>query len=469
MLTPLILSGGSGLRLWPLSRRLYPKQFHNIVHNGTLFQKTIARIPSNTSPPIIVCNEEHRFIVAMQLKEVGIKEKSILLEPEGRNTAPAITIGCLQAMEEDKDAIMLVMSSDHVINDPSNFAKAINIAEKEAKEGYIVTLGVRPTKPSIGYGYIEIDEVSHSKNIAYKVKKFVEKPNLDLANDFIKSPNFLWNSGIFIFSAKTFIDEIKMFNKTIYEKCYSSFQKKTTDIDFIRLDANEFSKAPNISIDYALMEHTLKAKVVILESDWSDVGTWDSVYEILNKDKDGNYFFGNVISEKVENTLCYSDTKLTALIGINNLIVVDTKDALLISEKNKENELKKIVADLRKKTTKQVDQHTTVFRPWGYFVSLAEDQFYHAKKIVLYPNSRLSLQKHSYRSEHWVVLKGQATVYRNDEIINLNENESTFIPQGMKHRLENNSDQNLEIIEIQTGSYFGEDDIMRFEDDYNRG
>lgn len=405
----------------------------------------------------------------MQLNEVGVKEKSIILEPEGRNTAPAITIGCIRAMEDDKDAIMLVMSSDHVIEDSSNFAETIKIAVKEAKKGYIVTLGVKPTKPSTGYGYIETDKAVNSKNIAYKVKNFVEKPNLNLANKFLKSPNFFWNSGIFIFSAKTFINEIKIFNKDIYEKCYLSYQNKTTDYDFIRLGTNEFLKAPDISIDYALMEHTKKAKVVILESNWSDVGTWDSVHDVLNKDEDGNYFFGNVVSEKVENTLCYSDTKLISLIGVKNLIIVDTKDALLISEKYKESELKKIVENLRKQAYKQVDQHSTVFRPWGYFISLAEDEIYHTKKIVLYPNSRLSLQKHSHRSEHWVVLKGHATVYRNSEIIDLHENESTFIPQGMLHRLENNSEQNLEIIEIQTGSYFGEDDIVRFEDDYNRG
>ena len=469
MITPIILSGGSGKRLWPLSRELYPKQFHNIIKGETLFQRTIKRVPLASYEPIIICNENHRFIVAEQLRQIDTKVNSIILEPIGKNTAPAIALGCLRAMEKSEDSIVLVMSSDHLVDNNKKFSNAISIASEEAKKGSLVCLGIKPNKPSTGYGYIEIDRSAKlDKNIALEIKNFYEKPTKERAEDFIKSGDFFWNSGIFIFSAKIFLRELQKLNKKIFNSCKLSYENKSIDSDFLRIDKSSFDKCPNISVDYAVMEKTDKSKMVMLDSRWSDVGTWDSIYDSMEKDKDGNILYGDIEHSNVNNSLCYSQDKLVALIGISNLIVINTSDAILISEKNKENELKELVNTLETSNRKEAEVHTKAYRPWGYYISLKEDVNYHIKKIVLYPDSRISLQKHTSRSEHWVVLKGKATVFRDNTEFELNENESTFIPENMLHRLTNNTGYDLEIIEIQTGDYFGEDDIERFDDDYLR-
>ena len=466
MIVPVILSGGSGTRLWPLSRKLHPKQFINLVNETTLFQDTILRLPKDVAEPLIICNEEHRFLAAEQLRAIGKKTKGIILEPEGRNTAPAVALGALQFINKGEDPILLVLSADHLIKNIEAFHQSITIASELAENNKLITFGVVPDKAETGYGYIEAN--INNTDDYYSIKSFTEKPNQKNAKKYLDSVNYLWNSGMFMFKASVFLSELEKFEPEILSACKKSCTTKNIDSDFIRIDNDAFHQCPNESIDYAVMEHTKNGVVVPLDANWSDVGSWSSLWDIKTKDNNDNVSKGDVFLEDVKNTYTYSSNRLVSVIGVSNLVIVDTQDALLVADKQQTHNIKKIVARLNNDKRSEVDNHRKVFRPWGYYDSVDSGEGFQVKRIVVNSGAKLSLQKHKYRAEHWVVVKGVALVTCGDKIFELVENQSTYIPQGSIHRLENHQDIPLEIIEIQTGSYLGEDDIIRFEDDYQR-
>ena len=466
MIVPVILSGGSGTRLWPLSRKLHPKQFINLVNETTLFQDTILRLPEDVAEPLIICNEEHRFLAAEQLREIGKKTKGIILEPEGRNTAPAVALAALQFINKGEDPILLVLSADHLIKNIETFHQSITIASELAENNKLITFGVVPDKAETGYGYIEAN--INNTDDYYSIKSFTEKPNQKNAKKYLDSVNYLWNSGMFMFKASVFLSELEKFEPEILSACKKSCTTKNIDLDFIRIDNDAFHQCPNESIDYAVMEHTKNGVVVPLDANWSDVGSWLSLWDIKTKDNNDNVSKGDVFLEDVKNTYTYSSNRLVSVIGVSNLVIVDTQDALLVADKQQTHNIKKIVARLNNDKRSEVDNHRKVFRPWGYYDLVDSGEGFQVKRIVVNSGAKLSLQKHKYRAEHWVVVKGVALVTCGDKIFELIEDQSTYIPQGSLHRLENHQDIPLEIIEIQTGSYLGEDDIIRFEDDYQR-
>ena len=466
MIVPVILSGGSGTRLWPLSRKLHPKQFINLVNETTLFQDTILRLPKDVAEPLIICNEEHRFLAAEQLREIGKKTKGIILEPEGRNTAPAVALAALQFINKGEDPILLVLSADHLIKNIEAFHQSITIASELAENNKLITFGVVPDKAETGYGYIEAN--INNTDDYYSIKSFTEKPNQKNAKKYLDSVNYLWNSGMFMFKASVFLSELEKFEPEILSACKKSCTTKNIDSDFIRIDNDAFHQCPNESIDYAVMEHTKNGVVVPLDANWSDVGSWSSLWDIKTKDNNDNVSKGDVFLEDVKNTYTYSSNRLVSVIGVSNLVIVDTQDALLVADKQQTHNIKKIVARLNNDKRSEVDNHRKVFRPWGYYDLVDSGEGFQVKRIVVNSGAKLSLQKHKYRAEHWVVVKGVALVTCGDKIFELVENQSTYIPQGSLHRIENHQDIPLEIIEIQTGSYLGEDDIIRFEDDYQR-
>ena len=466
MIVPVILSGGSGTRLWPLSRKLHPKQFINLVNETTLFQDTILRLPKDVAEPLIICNEEHRFLAAEQLRAIGKKTKGIILEPEGRNTAPAVALGALQFINKGEDPILLVLSADHLIKNIEAFHQSITIASELAENNKLITFGVVPDKAETGYGYIEAN--INNTDDYYSIKSFTEKPNQKNAKKYLDSVNYLWNSGMFMFKASVFLSELEKFEPEILSACKKSCTTKNIDSDFIRINNDAFHQCPNESIDYAVMEHTKNGVVVPLDANWSDVGSWSSLWDIKTKDNNDNVSKGDVFLEDVKNTYTYSSNRLVSVIGVSNLVIVDTQDALLVADKQQTHNIKKIVARLNNDKRSEVDNHRKVFRPWGYYDLVDSGEGFQVKRIVVNSGAKLSLQKHKYRAEHWVVVKGVALVTCGDKIFELVENQSTYIPQGSIHRLENHQDIPLEIIEIQTGSYLGEDDIIRFEDDYQR-
>ena len=466
MIAPVILSGGSGTRLWPLSRKLYPKQFINLVNETTLFQDTILRLPKDVAEPLIICNEEHRFLAAEQLRKIGKKTKGIILEPEGRNTAPAVALAALQFINKGEDPILLVLSADHLIKNIEAFHQSITIASELAENNKLIAFGVVPDKAETGYGYIEAN--INNTDDYYSIKSFTEKPSQKNAKKYLDSVNYLWNSGMFMFKASVFLSELEKFEPEILSACKKSCTTKNIDLDFIRIDNDAFHQCPNESIDYAVMEHTKNGIVVPLDANWSDVGSWSSLWDIKTKDNNDNVSKGDVFLEDVKNTYTYSSNRLVSVIGVSNLVIVDTQDALLVADKQQTHNIKKIVARLNNDKRSEVDNHRKVFRPWGYYDLVDSGEGFQVKRIVVNSGAKLSLQKHKYRAEHWVVVKGVALVTCDDKIFELVENQSTYIPQGSLHRIENHQDIPLEIIEIQTGSYLGEDDIIRFEDDYQR-
>jgi len=466
MIVPIILSGGSGTRLWPLSRKLHPKQFINLVNETTLFQDTILRLPKDVAEPLIICNEEHRFLAAEQLREIGKKTKGIILEPEGRNTAPAVALAALQFINKGEDPILLVLSADHLIKNIEAFHQSITIASELVENNKLITFGIVPDKAETGYGYIEAN--INNTDDYYSIKSFTEKPSQKNAKKYLDSGNYLWNSGMFMFKASVFLSELEKFEPEILSACKKSCTTKNIDSDFIRIDNDAFHQCPNESIDYAVMEHTKNGVVVPLDANWSDVGSWSSLWDIKTKDNNDNVSKGDVFLEDVKNTYTYSSNRLVSVIGVSNLVIVDTQDALLVADKQQTHNIKKIVARLNNDKRSEVDSHRKVFRPWGYYDLVDSGEGFQVKRIVVNSGAKLSLQKHKYRAEHWVVVKGVALVTCGDKIFELVENQSTYIPQGSIHRLENHQDIPLEIIEIQTGRYLGEDDIIRFEDDYQR-
>ncbi len=466
MITPLILSGGSGSRLWPLSREIYPKQFIKIINNNSLFQDTILRLPDNLLDPLIVCNEEHRFIVAEQLKQINSSNQGIILEPTGKNTAPAIAISAIQLLEKQEDPTMIVLSADHLIEDKSKFLKALITGSKIAKKGKMVTIGIKPNRPELGYGYIEID--NSQKDEYYKILSFKEKPNFKSVKKYLKSKKYYWNSGIFIFKASVYLSELKKFEPEIYEICKKSSFNAVKDLDFIRIRSEQFNECPSKSIDYAVMEKTNNGVVVPFDGGWADIGSWDAIWNAKIQDSNHNVKEGDVILNKVNDSFIKSSNRLIVANDVSDLIIIDTQDALLVSSKKSSQDIKDIVKNLKKDGRKEVDNHRKVFRPWGYFDSIDNGKGFQVKRISVNPGAKLSLQKHKKRCEHWVVIKGIALITCGDKVFKLKENESTYIPKGEVHRLENEEETPLEIIEIQTGTYLGEDDIIRLEDDYDR-
>ena len=467
------MCGGIGTRLWPLSRKSFPKQFLSIssLNKKSLLQNTQKRLEGidNLIEPILICNKDHRFVVAEQMREIDINPHSILLEPFGRNTAPAILLAALKSLEIEDNPHLLILSADHQIHNDIKFRDLIEIGVSYSEKDKLVTFGVIPRSPEIGYGYIKSEKPFNLQNIeGINISKFIEKPNLETAKELIKDKSYTWNSGIFLFKAKTIINEIKDLNLEIYEACRKTFENSIMDLDFQRLDEKSFEFCPNISIDIAVMEKTNKGIVLPLDAQWSDIGSWKSVWENSRKDINGNVEKGNVLTQNTENCYLQSENKLLVTLGIKDLVIINTDDATLVADKNQSENIKDIVSELQIRNIKEADLHKKGFRPWGFYISILEDKRWQVKIIHVNPGAKLSLQMHHHRAEHWVVVKGTAQVEIDGKKTTLSENESTYIPLGSKHRLSNLGKIPLELIEVQSGSYVDEDDIVRFEDLYGR-
>ncbi len=475
MIIPVILSGGSGSRLWPLSRQLYPKQLLALTGENTLIQQTANRLRGmdDAAPPIVICNEEHRFLVAEQMQETGIKPDAIILEPVGKNTAPAVAVAACHAVEKEEDALLLVLPADHIIKRLDVFQDAVQAGSAHAERGNLITFGIVPQSPETGYGYIRrgevVQEFEHRMVKAiYRVDKFVEKPDLSTAEQYVKSGEYFWNSGMFLFRASTFLEELKKFEPEMFKYAQLAYSRAVKDLDFTRLDKEAFEQCPADSIDYAVMERTDKALVVPVDAGWSDIGSWSALWDAGLKDSDGNVLHGDVITHDTKGSYLYSDGRLIAAVGLRDHIVIETADAVLVAPKARVQEIKTIVNYLKGLNRQEAYLHRRVYRPWGSYETISKGDRFQVKLITVNPGATLSLQLHHHRAEHWIVVKGTALVTRGDEKIMLSENQSTFIPLGMKHRLENPGVIPLELIEVQSGSYLGEDDIVRLEDVYGR-
>lgn len=464
---PVIMAGGSGSRLWPLSRELYPKQFLNLNGDLTMLQSTISRLQQlDCESPLVICNEEHRFLVAEQLRHLGKLANNIILEPVGRNTAPAIALAALTALQTfEQDPLLLVLAADHVIRDEEAFVASIKRAISHAESGKLVTFGVVPTHAETGYGYIRRGSEQQD---AFSVSQFVEKPDTTTAECYIASGEYYWNSGMFLFRASRFLSELKSFCPDIYTACSSAVGTVNPDLDFIRVDKAAFLSCPSDSIDYAVMEKTSDAVMVPMDAGWSDVGSWSSLWEISPKDVSGNVFRGDVLQHGSNNNYVFAESALVSLIGVDNLVVVQTKDAVLVVEQKKVQDVKNIVEVLKRSGRHEHKVHREVYRPWGKFDSIDNGGRYQVKHITVKPGEKMSLQIHHHRAEHWIVVSGTARVTNGDRVYLVTENESTFIPVGAVHSLENPGKVPLELIEVQSGAYLAEDDIVRLEDRYGR-
>lgn len=463
MIVPVILAGGSGSRLWPMSRSVYPKQFLPLVSGRTLFQETILRaqsIPESVAP-LILCHHEHRFLVAEQLKQIGVTDAVIILEPVAKNTAPAAVIAALFYLHHPDNPELLVLPADHIFQDNKSFIDAVNSAKQFADADWLVTFGVDPEYPETGYGYIKVND-------AFKVEKFVEKPDLATAESYLASKKYYWNSGIFMFRSASFIDEVQKFSPDILKVCQQALNAATKDLDFIRLNKNIMETCPSNSIDYAIMEHTQRAMLVPLKAGWSDAGSWTSLWDFQKQDQNGCVVQGDVITENVRDCYLRAESRLLAAIGVSDHIVIETADAVLVAHKDFSQSVKTIVDQLKQRKRIEAEAHRKVYRPWGCYEIIDSGERFQVKRITVNPGSSLSMQLHHHRSEHWVVISGTAEVIRGQEMFNINPNQSTYIPQGVKHRLINSGQIPLEIIEVQSGDYLSEDDIVRFEDVYGR-
>ena len=469
MLTPVILSGGAGTRLWPLSRELYPKQLLPLMGERTMLQDTVGRLNGlGAAAPVVVCNDAHRFLVAEQLRLINTAPRAIVLEPFGRNTAPAIALAALAALKtapDGEDPVLLVLPADHVIRDVAAFHSAAAIARVSAEAGQLVTFGVVPHAPETGYGYIRRGE---SLGAIQRIAQFVEKPNLTRAQSFIESGDHYWNSGMFVFRARRYLEELEKFAPAIAVACRESFLASKADLDFTRVDAERFESCPSDSIDYEVMEKTADAVVVPLDAGWSDVGSWASLHAASDADASGNVSRGDVLTEDSSGCYLYSESRLVAAVGLKDHVVVETKDAVLVAPKDRVQDVKALVSQLKKSGRYEHSLHREVFRPWGSYDSLENGSRFQVKRLSVKPGAQLSLQLHHHRAEHWVVVSGTARITRGEETFLLEENQSTYIPVGVKHRIENPGKIPLQVIEVQSGSYLGEDDIVRFEDRYGR-
>jgi mannose-1-phosphate guanylyltransferase/mannose-6-phosphate isomerase len=472
MITPVILSGGAGTRLWPLSRELYPKQLLPLTGARTMLQETVLRLQGLTAgPPVVVCNEAHRFLVAEQLRQLHIEPRATLLEPFGRNTAPAIALAAhaalkgLPAQPDALDPLLLVLPADHVIRDLAAFHTAVRAALAAAEAGQLATFGIVASAPETGYGYIERGAPSGT---AFRIARFIEKPNSERAREFVASGHYFWNSGMFLFRARRYLQELERFAPQMARICEQAFRGAREDLDFLRIDPGLFEACPADSIDYAVMEKTADAVVVPLNAGWSDVGSWSSLHAASDADAHGNVTHGDVICEDTEGSYLYSQSRLVAAVGLKDHVVVETKDAVLVAPRERVQDVKKLVLRLKERGRYEHSLHREVFRPWGSYDSLENGPRFQVKRLKIKPGATLSLQMHHHRAEHWIVVAGTARITRGEEEFLLEENQSTYIPIGVKHRIENPGMIPLEIIEVQSGSYLGEDDIVRFEDRYGR-
>jgi mannose-1-phosphate guanylyltransferase len=471
MIVPMIMAGGSGSRLWPLSRSLYPKQFLPLVSENTMLQDTCERLNGiEHQLPIFVCGEEHRFTIAEQLRSGGYSSGGIILEPVGKNTAPAVALAALHALDGStgsEEPVLLVLAADHIVEDRSAFQRVVQSALPYAQDGSLVTFGIVPSTVETGYGYIRRGGLVDD-GIAMVVAAFVEKPNKETAGAYLLSGDYLWNSGIFMFKASRYLEELQQHRPDIYKACEQAMASAEIDHDFIRPNADIFLSCQEDSIDYAVMEKTQSAVVVPMDCGWGDVGSWSALWEISDKDKDGNMLKGDVLALDTKNCFIQSDRKLVATVGLENVVIVESDDAIMVAAKGRVQDVKSIVNRLKAIDRVEAKLHRKVYRPWGYYDSIDNGDRFQVKRIVVKPGGCLSLQKHRHRAEHWVVVSGTALVTKGDEEFILSENESTFIPVGEAHRLVNSGAVPLELIEVQSGSYLGEDDIVRFEDSYGR-
>jgi mannose-1-phosphate guanylyltransferase/mannose-6-phosphate isomerase len=468
---PIILSGGSGTRLWPLSRESYPKQFLPLAGDRSLLQHTAARVADRDRflPPIVVCNAEHRFIVAEQLRQVGIEPAASVLEPAARNTAPAVAVGAMMAVTGNRQQPILVLPSDHAIGRPDAFRTAIETGFAAAMRGKLVTFGIMPSGPETGYGYIQAGSALDEAPGTHSVARFVEKPDAARAQQFLDQGDHYWNGGIFLMRADVYLDELKRYEPGILDACTAAFHSATQDRDFIRLEAAAFERSPGKSVDYAVMERTQHAAVVPIDMGWSDVGSWDALLTEADRDADGNVAVGDVMTEDTRDCYVRADSGLmVATLGVEDLVVVATADAMLVARRDRSQDVKRIVERLKADGRSESTTHLKVFRPWGYYETIDAGDRHQVKHISVLPGRALSLQMHHKRAEHWVVVRGVARVTRGNDMFELYENQSTYIPLGMRHRLENPGENPLHLIEVQSGSYLGEDDIVRFDDNYGR-
>jgi len=464
---PVILCGGSGARLWPVSRSLYPKQFCPLVGKKSLFQQTVDRVLGAASfgNVIVVANHQHRFLIEQEMKTAGLSDYRLILEPCSRNTTPAITLACLSALQDDPEAVVLVMPSDHLIEDKDQFLKTVQDGLEDAMKGSLVTFGVKPTRPETGYGYIHHD--NNSDGISKKVIRFVEKPDLHLAEAYMASNQHLWNSGIFLFKAASFIEAVSQYEPEILGVCRTVFEGNISQNPLL-VDRAIFEKSPSVSVDYGIMERSEAVQVVPLDVSWSDLGSWEALWETAKRDDDGNTLEGDVVVENVKNSYVRSEGRLVTVVGLDDVIVVDSQDAVLIAARSASQDVKKIVETLQSRDRPHTRSHPLEQRPWGAFQSVDKGERFQVKRITVNPGSKLSLQVHHHRAEHWVVVSGTAKVTKGNEELLVFENESVYIPCGVQHRLENSGKIPLELIEVQSGSYLGEDDIVRLGDDYGR-
>lgn len=473
MIVPVILAGGAGTRLWPLSRQAYPKQFLKLVDDKyTMFQLTLKRLENLSvpvSPPIIVCNEDHRFIVAEQLRQLDINDASIILEPYAKNTAPAITLATFRAQDlyPKEEITLFVLASDHFIDDISAFHQSTTNAYCFAQKNHLAILGVVPSEPNTGYGYIQLGEQVQNNDV-FTLKKFVEKPNKATAESYLSTKQYLWNSGMFMFKSDVILSELQKYSPKIYKLCKLAWESKRIDLDFLRINESIFKDCPEKSIDYAVMEQTKNGVIVSLNANWNDLGTWSSLWKSNQKDHQQNVAIGDVLVQQSQRNYVYSSSRLVTVLGIEDLIIVETKDAVLVAHQNYSQDIKSIVEDLKSSKRQELIQHKEASRPWGKYDCIDVGERYQVKRITVLPKAKLSLQLHHHRAEHWIVVKGTAKVTKGDQQYFITENESTFIPLGVIHSLENPGSIPLELIEVQSGSYLGEDDILRFKDEYGR-
>ena len=468
MILPVILSGGAGTRLWPLSREFYPKQLLPLASDKTMLQETILRLDGveNLENPLIVCNEAHRFMVAEQVRQFDTGIHSIVLEPCGRNTAPAVAIAALYGTAEGDDPVLLVLPADHLIQDVAEFQRVVQLGSEQAERGALVTFGIVATQPETGYGYIRADQ--SAAGAVYPVAEFVEKPDLETAEKYLESGDYYWNSGMFMFRASCYLDELERYQPEMLKACHNAFSSMTADLDFQRLDETAFAACRADSIDYAVMEKTDSAVVIPLDAGWNDIGAWSALWDVHPHNSDGNVVIGDVLTEGTENCYLHAAHRLVAAVGVDDLVVVETADAVLVAQRGQVQNVKGIVEQLKKTRRDEAFLHRRVNRPWGDYEGIDVGERYQVKRITVSPGASLSLQKHHHRAEHWIVVKGTAKVTCGDDTLILSENQSTYIPLGEVHRLENPGKIPLEIIEVQSGSYLGEDDIIRFEDNYGR-